>query len=124
MLRRFVHNVSANTLTLFITNASGLVVFYVLSKLLDKTTFGNFNWALAVILTALGVLTGGIDQLVVKKVAVNENPSSIFSLYFLHVLLTGTLFYCLLVFFSFLFPSFYNSYYLLLYLATGKVLVY
>ena len=55
--RLFLQNISANTLQMILNQGLGLVIFYVLSKQLDKTTFGNFNWALAILLTSFCILS-------------------------------------------------------------------
>src|SRR5207253_7247195 len=116
-----IQNISANALQMIISQGLALIIFYVLSKQLDKTTFGNFNWSLAVLLTSFGVLSCGMDQLVVKKIAAGENASSLLSLYLLHVLLAGSFFYSFLLFSYFLFPSFYAGQHLLLFLSIGKL---
>ena len=66
---RFLRNISANTFQLIINQLFGLGIFYALSKGLDKNIFGQINWSLAVLLTVFGVLTFGIDQVMIKKIA-------------------------------------------------------
>ncbi len=102
----------------------GLAIFLVLSVQLDKAAFGEINWTLAVLLTSFAVLGFGIDQLVVKKIAAGSNSNEIISLYLLHVLLTGCIFYAALFLGHFLFPSFFNKHYFLLWLAIGKLAVF
>jgi O-antigen/teichoic acid export membrane protein len=118
---RFLRNISFSTLQMIINQGFGLVVFYILSRQLDKTTFGNFNFALAILLTSFGILSCGLDQLVVKKIAWGENLSSILSLYLFHTVLAVGFFYLVLLSFVFLAPFYFNSHYLLLYLSLGKL---
>lgn len=122
--KRFIQNISANTFQLIITQCLGLVIFYVLSKQLDKATFGNFNWALAVLLTSFGILSCGMDQLVVKKIATGEDTSSVLSSYLFHILLAAIFFYAILFLNYFLFPSFFNRYFILLFLSIGKLFAF
>ncbi len=75
---KFSGNLTANTLQLLINQVFGLVIFYVLSRRLDKNIFGQLNWCLAVLLAAFSVLCFGIDQVMVKKlqVAIAVSPFS------------------------------------------------
>src|SRR5690349_8073685 len=116
MANKFIQNISANTLQWVINQGFGVVIFYELSKELDKKTFGNLNWALAVLLTAFAILSFGLDQIVVRKIAIGEKQSSIISMYLMHVLLWGVGFYGLLSAASFISPSFFNQHYFLLFI--------
>jgi O-antigen/teichoic acid export membrane protein len=121
---RFFKNVSYNTFQLITNQIFGLLVFYGLSRGLDKNLFGEINWVLAVLLTAFGLLTLGIDQVVVKKIAAGYNRQSIFSIYFFHVIATGGIFYfMLLVGFLFL-PGAHFHRKFLLFIGFGKLLLY
>ena len=122
--KRFIQNISASSLQMIINQAFGLVIFYVLSTQLDKATFGNFNWALAILLTSFGVLSCGMDQLVVKKIAVGENVNSVLSLYLLHVLSMAVFFYVVLIFSYFFFSSFFKSNLLLIILSVAKLFTF
>ncbi len=124
MKSKLVNNLSANTLQLIINQLFGLVIFYILSTGLDKTSFGEINLALALLLTIFNTLSFGIDQVVVRKVASGDNPQHILSLYIGHVLITGLAFYVLLLFGRGLFPSTINSYDLVLLIGAGKLMIY
>jgi len=106
---RFTRNLSANTVQLLINQAFGLLIFFALSKGLDKNIFGELNWCLAVLLAAFGILSFGIDQVLVKKIAAGYNRQSVFNAYLFHVITCGSIFYCLL---------------LLLYLAAPRLIPY
>jgi O-antigen/teichoic acid export membrane protein len=111
-------------LQVIINQCCGLAIFLVLSVQLNKAAFGEINWALAVLLSSFAILGFGIDQLVVKKIAAGSDNSEVTSLYLLHTLLTGGVFYLLLVAGQFLFPSFFTAHYFLLWLAMGKLAVF
>ena len=94
---RFFRNVSYNSFQLIINQIFGLAIFYGLSKGLDKNIFGQINWSLAVLLTLFGVLTFGIDQVMVKKIAAGYNRQSVFTAYLFHVIFSGGFFYFILL---------------------------
>jgi O-antigen/teichoic acid export membrane protein len=121
---RFFRNVSFNTFQLIINQLFGLLIFYGLSKGLDKNIFGQINWSLAVLLTVFGILTLGIDQVMVKKIAAGYNRQSIFSIYLFHVIISGGVFYIVLLLFYFLLP--YDLFLVtsLLFIGLGKLGVF
>ena len=121
---RFVRNVSVNTLQLILNQLFGLIIFYALSKGIDKDLFGHINWTLAILLTVFGILTFGIDQLMVKKIASGENLQEIFRAYFFHVITSGFAFYFLLAAFYFLSPGILANSTLLLFIGTGKLFIF
>ncbi len=118
MKGKLLKDLSANTLQIIINQVCGLVIFYVLSVFFSKNDFGEINWSLAILLTAFSILSLGIDQLVVKKIAEGISPQIILSVYFLHVMLTGCLFYLALLLVYFIFPGFHHQ--LLLFLGIGQ----
>ena len=74
MKGKLLKDLSANTLQMIINQVCGLVIFYVLSVFFSKDDFGEINWSLAILLTAFSILSLGIDQLVVKKIAEGISP--------------------------------------------------
>src|SRR5664279_523603 len=122
MKRKLLKDLSANTLQMIINQVSGLVIFYVLSVFFSKDDFGEINWSLAILLTAFSILSLGIDQVVVKKIAEGISPQKMLSVYFLHVLLAGVLFYLALVLVHIAFPGFNHQ--LLLFLGLGKLMIF
>lgn len=124
MRTKLVNNLSANTLQLVINQLSGLIIFYVLSTGLDKSSFGEINLALALLLAVFNILSFGIDQVVVRKIAAGADTQTILSLYIGHVLITGSVFYVLLFLGKELFTTYFNSYHILLLIAIGKLAIY
>ncbi|WDF53816.1 oligosaccharide flippase family protein [Mucilaginibacter sp. KACC 22063] len=117
-------SISANTVQFVINQVLGLLIFYVLSTNLTKNDFGRLNWALAVILTAFSILSCGIDQLAVKRIAEDDDTPNIMNLYIWHVLITGALFYLTIIGSYFLFSGSKIIIALLLGLGLGKMLNY
>ncbi|HWZ13973.1 MAG TPA: oligosaccharide flippase family protein [Mucilaginibacter sp.] len=97
MKGKLFSNLSANFFQLIINQVTGLGIFYILSTGLDKNTFGQINLALAVLLAVFNVLSFGIDQILIKKIAAGARIPSVISLYVCHVLLAGVIFYGLLL---------------------------
>ena len=118
---RFFRNVSFNTLQLIINQFFGLAIFYALSRGLTKMVFGQMNWSLAVLLLSFGVLTFGIDQILVRQIAAGYNRSRLFSGYFFHVLISGVLFYTALWVCCWLFPAYATKQTFLLFFGIGKL---
>ncbi len=123
MKRKLVRDISVNSLQVGINQLSGLIIFYVLSAIFSKNDFGEINWSLAILLTAFSILSFGIDQVIVKKIAAGEDARSVLSLYIMHVAMTGSLFYSLLVISWFIFPGL-QHHTLLLYFGIGKLMIF
>jgi O-antigen/teichoic acid export membrane protein len=122
--QKIIRGLSATTLQLVINQLFGVVIFYILSRELTKNNFGELNWTLAVLLTAFNLLSFGIDQILVKKIAAGGNISTLLSLYVLHTIITGLLFYGLLFLASLIFPEFFVHHNLLLLIGIGKLLLF
>ncbi|MDB5002615.1 MAG: polysaccharide biosynthesis protein [Mucilaginibacter sp.] len=117
-------NLSANALQLVANQVFGLVIFYILSTTLSKDGFGQINLALAILLSAFNILSCGIDQLIIKKIAAGDDKQSALSLYITHTLFTGLVFYGILVAVLFVFPHPPTIYNLLLLIGIGKLMTY
>jgi O-antigen/teichoic acid export membrane protein len=124
MKKKLLHDISASSLQVIINQCCGFVIFYVLSAQLSKNDFGEINWTLAVLLTSFGILSFGIDQVALKKIAEGKNIQSTLSVYITHVLLSGVLIYSLLFAGKFFFTAFYQLHQLLLPIAIGKLMVF
>lgn len=124
MKSRLVKNLSANATQLIVNQVFGFGIFYILSIGLDKYDFGQINLVLAILLAVFNILSLGIDQLVIKKIAAGTEISSILSIYMLHVLLTGFVLYGILIIEYFFFHSNNYTYNLLLLIGIGKTMLF
>jgi O-antigen/teichoic acid export membrane protein len=124
MKRKQLSNLSANALQLIFNQFFGLVIFYILSTSLSKDSFGQVNLALAILLAAFNILSCGIDQLIIKKIAVGDDKQTMLSLYVSHTLITGLLFYGILLTGFILFPHHPSIYNLVLLIGIGKLMIY
>lgn len=124
MKKKLLHDISANSLQVIINQLCGLVIFYILSAQLTKNDFGEINWSLAVLLTTFGILSFGIDQVAIKKIAAGNNITEILSAYTAHVLISGILFYGLLLLCNLWFPLFFQQHTLLLFIGIGKLMLF
>jgi len=98
-------DIYASTAQTVFNQASAFVLFFLLSRHLDKGSFGSINWILAVLLTASTILGLGYDQLAVKKTARGIDIDKLFSAYFFHVLLAGALLLLTIALSGFLFST-------------------
>jgi O-antigen/teichoic acid export membrane protein len=124
MKKLLIRNFSVNAIQLVVNQVLGLGIFYVLSTGLDKNSFGQINLALAVLLAGFNVLSFGIDQLVIKKIAGGANASVVVSIYIFHVLIAGLAFYGILFIGYFLLPHVNQLYSLLLLIGIGKLMIF
>ncbi len=124
MKKKFIHDISFNSLQVIINQLCGLVIFYILSVNLIKNDFGEINWSLAVLLTIFNMLSLGIDQVVIKKIATQDNVAVIFPAYAMHVFFSGLLFYALLLIGNLFFRDFFQTHQILLALGIGKLMIY
>src|ERR1700744_6335795 len=120
---KLLQNLSANTLQLVINQFFAALTFYILSIGLDKATFGRINLALAILLSVFSILSFGIDQLTIKKVAQGDDVPNVMNLYIGHVLLSGFIFYWLLLLGYILFHASPN-YDLVLWMGFGKLMMF
>src|ERR1700744_3221177 len=95
MKKGFLQSLFANATQLVLNQIFGLGIFYILSTHLDKATFGQINLALAILLTIFSVLSMGVDQLIVKKIASGDDKRAMLSLFLFHVIATGFIVYVL-----------------------------
>lgn len=121
MRHKFIHDISANTLQVAINQCCGLLIFYILSLGLGKDLFGELNWTLAVLLTLFGILSFGIDQVAVRKIAAGGSAHLVLSVYLTHVVLGGLAVYGLLALAHYAFPYFFAQHHLLIWIGIGKL---
>lgn len=124
MKNKLLHNLSANAVQLLVNQCCGLIIFYILSIQLAKDSFGKLNLVLAIMLMAFNLLTLGIEQVLIKKIAANQALKNILSLYILHVLLSGLFFYLILLLCNWLIVPAQQLYPLLLVIGAGKLMIY
>jgi len=124
MKKRLVKNLSVNAFQLVLNQLFGVVIFYILSTSLDKSNFGQINFALAILLAAFNILSLGIDQLIIKRIASGEPVQTTLSLYIFHVLIAGLLFYSILLSGKLLFPQAGNGYTIILFIGIGKLMIF
>jgi O-antigen/teichoic acid export membrane protein len=124
MKKKLIQNLSINAVQLIVNQLLGLGIFYVLSTGLDKNNFGQINLVLAILLSVFNILSFGMDQMVVKKIAAGSDTSSVLSIYLVHVLISGLIFYGLLFAGSVFFHNKNELYSLLLLIGIGKLMIF
>ena len=122
MKKNLLKDLSASTIQLLLNYLSGLLIFLITSRFLDKSEFGELNWSLALLVFFTTILSLRLEQIVVRKVAAGDNPSRLLTIFTAHIVLGGLLFYLLLFACSFIFPSFFQEHNMLLLLAISQLL--
>jgi len=122
MRRNIFKDISASTLQVLLNQALGLFIFLATSRYLEKAVYGEMNWSLAILTFSTTILSLRLEQIVVHKVAVGEDDSKILTLFTGHIVLSGILYYLVLLSGSFFFPSFFTHHNLLLILAISQLL--
>jgi O-antigen/teichoic acid export membrane protein len=123
MKENFRRNLSASTFQHLVNQFFSLLVFYFLSTSLTKDDFGKLNWTLSIFLVVFTLLAGGIDQIIIKKIAEGGEKSKLLSVHLFHVFITGLATFLFLFITCQLFPSpGYMS--LLLIIGLGKMFLF
>lgn len=122
MSRKLIKDISASLVQVILNQVTGLVIFFITSRYLDKAVYGEMNWSLAVLTFVTSVLSLRLEQIVVRRVAAGQNASKLLTLFTGHIVFAGFLFYAVLLACSFLFPLFFRKHDLLLILAISHLL--
>jgi O-antigen/teichoic acid export membrane protein len=96
MFRSWLRPLSANSLQLFLNQLLSLVVFLLLAKHLSKHEFGFLNGMLGFFLVAYGILSFGIDQLLMQRTAAGGPRSQLLGSGLIHYLFVAIIFFILL----------------------------
>ena len=122
MSHKLIRDITASSTQVILNQVLGLIVFFITSRFLEKATYGELNWSLAVLTFITTLLSLRLEQIVVKKIAAGGDASKMLTLFTGHVLFTGFAFYAILGIASFLFPTFFKTHDLLLVLAISHLL--
>ncbi|MEO6612213.1 MAG: oligosaccharide flippase family protein [Chitinophagaceae bacterium] len=114
MTPKLLKDISASTLQVVINQSLGVVVFLITSFYLPKENYGELNWSFAIFTFTNNLLSLRLEQLVVKKAATGPDSSTIMTLFMIHIFLSGTGFYLLLLILNLVFPGFFSVHNLLL----------
>lgn len=122
MQSKLFKDVSASSVQVLINHVLGTVVLLIISISLPKGDYGEFNWSFAVFTFAYSLLSLRLEQIVVKRSAIEKDSSKIMTLYLMHVLISGVGFYLLLLLLKLLSPSFFTSHNLLMMAGISQLL--
>ena len=122
MKGKLVKDISANTIQVICNQVMGLWIFIIISRYLDKSVYGELNWSLALLTFVTTILSLRLEQVIVRKAATGDNPSSLLTVFFGHIVFSGLLFYGILLAGNSVYPSFFKKHDLLLILAISQLL--
>lgn len=106
MANKLFKDLSANTVQTGITQISGLLIFYLLSRFIPKEQFGDFQWTSALAATFITVGSLGLDLVLVKRIAAGQKPVRMAGVHFFHTLNVSCIVIAATLLISVLFPSF------------------
>lgn len=89
MANKLFRDLSANTVQTGITQVSGLLIFYLLSRYLPKEQFGDFQWTSALAATIVTIGSLGLDMVLVKRIAAGQKPVRMAGIHFFHTLIVS-----------------------------------
>ena len=81
-----------NTLQVLGNQILGVFVFLLLSRYLDKNSYGELNWSLAVITVITTILSLRLEQIVVRNVAAGKDASAMLTLFLFHTIAAAIVF--------------------------------
>jgi O-antigen/teichoic acid export membrane protein len=122
MSPKLIRDISASSAQVLFNQVAGAVIFLITSAWLSKETYGEFNWSLAVLTFITSILSLRLEQIIVRKVAAGEDPSKLLTLFTGHTVISGLLFYGILLIGYLLFPTFFKQHNILLILAISQLL--
>lgn len=117
-------NISINTLQVLGNQILGVFIFLLLSRYLDKDSYGELNWSLAVLMVITTILSLRLEQIVVRDVAAGKNASALLTLFLFHTVVWALLFLGVLLGCRLLFPVFFGHHPLLWLLAFSQLLLF
>jgi O-antigen/teichoic acid export membrane protein len=101
-------DLSASTIQTGITQLAGLIIFYLMSRYINKEEFGAYGWATAVGITIISIGSLGLDLVLVKRIAAGQDARLMASIHFFHTLLLTIVLLPILLIVQYNFPSFIN----------------
>lgn len=107
--RKLIRDISANTLQTGITQLSGLLLFYLSSRFLEKDAFGDFNWSSALASTLIAILSLGLDLIFVKRIASGRDVIETSGIHLSHTFLSALTLCTAAWLLQFLIPAFVNQ---------------
>lgn len=121
---KLIKHISANTLQVLGNQCLGVFIFLLISRELDKPSFGELSWALAVLTLITTLLSLRLEQIVVRNVAAGDDPSGMLTLFAAHNFFTGLIFFGVLSLVCYLYPGLNRQHYLLWMLSISQILTF
>ncbi|HTQ26910.1 MAG TPA: oligosaccharide flippase family protein [Puia sp.] len=124
MAKKVVKDLSSSTLQVILNQLFGLLIFYLTSRYLQKASYGELNWSIAVVSVALTLLTLGLDLIIVKRIAAGADIARVGGVHVLHTLIGGSIFIAVLLTAKALVPDFFRTHYLLVGVGISLVITF
>jgi O-antigen/teichoic acid export membrane protein len=124
MAKKIIRDVSSSTIQVILNQVLGLAIFYILSRYLSIEDFGELNWSIAVVSTLIILVGVGLEQIVLKRVAIRNDHALAARVFIFHTLLSSLLFFSVLVILTLLLGSVYHRWYLFPGIAISALITY
>jgi O-antigen/teichoic acid export membrane protein len=121
---KLVWHISANTLQVLGNQCLGVFIFLLISRYLDKSSFGELSWSLAVLTFITTLLSLRLEQIVVRNVAAGDDPSGMLTLFAAHNFATGLIFFGALTLGCYFFPGLNRQHGLLWILSISQIMTF
>lgn len=115
---------SANTLQVISNQLLGLLIFFLMTRFLSKEAYGELSWTIALLSVLIVIIGLGMEQIIVRRVATGENVHHAGGIFILHTLLSGILFFSIIMLTKMLFPAFFEKHLVFTGIALSLILTY
>jgi O-antigen/teichoic acid export membrane protein len=112
MRGKLLKDLSANTIQVVLSQLAALVIFYITSRYLDKQLFGEMNWAIAVAVLIISVISLGIDMMVIRRIAQGHDQRQTVGLHLVHVIGSSSIIMMLIIVSFFFVPSAWQQHFI------------
>jgi O-antigen/teichoic acid export membrane protein len=102
----------------------GIVFFFIISKYLPKEDFGIINWATAISVSLTTLLSFGLDQVVVRRIAASKSSDWAATAYLLHTIAGSVITVTILIAISFFLHEHISSLKYLICFFAAQALIY
>lgn len=105
-----LRDLSASSLQIIFNQFFGLIIFFLLSRYLNKETFGELNWTLATLSMIVTFFSFGFDIIVLKRIVRGDDIKKISGVHLLHCLLSTIVIFLFIIIWKIIAPGIYYQY--------------
>lgn len=110
ILTKNLKDLSASSLQIIFNQFFGLIIFFLLSRYLNKETFGELNWTLATLSMIITFFSFGFEIIVIKRIVKGASIKKISGIHLWHCLLSAAIIFFFIISLKIIFPNIYSRY--------------